>query len=73
MAYRVICSRCGFKKWDYETRREWTGLRVCDPCFDTRHPQDYVKAKPDRQRVPDPWPEPADVFLTTNQVTADDL
>ena len=64
-AYRCICDRCGGKRWNDELRKEWNGLRVCKVgCFETRHPQDFVRGKADRQRPPWTRPEPADVFLT---------
>jgi hypothetical protein len=28
--------RCGFKYRLNELKKEWTGLRVCKPCFDPR-------------------------------------
>ena len=72
--YHVICDRCGFKRWNHETAREWTGLRVCkDTCLESRHPQDFVRGKADRQSVPDPRPRPTDVFLNIGDVTEDDL
>lgn len=56
------------------TGREWTGLIVCtDGCLDTRNPQDFVRGVADIQAVRDARPEPTDVFLAVNQITADDL
>ena len=69
----MICDRCGFKYWNTELRREWTGLMVCRDDFETRHPQDFVRGVADRQVVPVSRPEPADVFLAVGDVTADDL
>jgi len=71
-AHRVICDRCGFKYWNHETRKEWNGLRVChgagtNQCWEPRHPQDFVRARPDRQTVRDPRPEGADIFISTLQ------
>lgn len=68
-----ICDRCGFEHPLSALRKEWTGLRVCNPCWEPRHPQDHVRGVPDNQAVRDPRPEPADVFLTTNEVSAEDL
>ena len=66
MAYRAICDRCGSKRWNTDLRLEWTGLRVCAiGCFETRHPQDSVRGKPDRQNPPWVRPEADDVFLTS--------
>lgn len=72
--HRVICDRCGFKRWSSETAMEWTGMRVCKiECYETRHPQDFVRAKADNQSVPNPRPEATDSFLSVGDVTVDDL
>ena len=61
----VICDRCGFRRKNTQVRKEWTGLIVCsDTCFETRHPQDFVRAKPDEQSVPFVRPEQPDVFVS---------
>lgn len=62
--WRVICDRCGWKRWNYELRKEWNGLMVCrDTCWEPRHPQDFVRGVPDEQSVPWVRPEPADSFV----------
>lgn len=72
--HNAICDRCGFKKRNYELRKEWTGLLVCrDTCWEPRHPQDFVRGVADRQAIPDPRPEPDDVFLDPGDVTAESL
>lgn len=76
--FHRICDRCGFKYWNHQTAKEWTGLMVCkgqgtNNCWEPRHPQEFLRAKPDKQAVPDPRPEPADNFLTTNEVTEESL
>lgn len=53
----VNCMRCGFqRKAPDEVVKQWNGLIVCHPtikgCFETRHPQEFVRAKPDDQSVP---------------------
>ena len=69
-----ICDRCGFKRRRSEVRKEWTGFIVCsDTCWEPKHPQLEIKARPDRQAVKDARPEPEDVFLSAGDVTADDL
>lgn len=70
----VICDRCGFKFKHFEVRKEWTGLVVCKiTCWEPRHPQDYVRGQRDNQTPFVARPEQPDNFLTTNEVTADDL
>lgn len=58
-AWNAECDRCGFKYKNYELKLEWTGLRVCDKCFEHRHPQDFVKGVADRQ-APE-WTRPDSV------------
>ena len=74
----AICDRCGFKYKLSQLKREWNGLRVCsgpgtNECWEPRHPQDFVRGVADDQTVTAPRPEPADDFLTTNEVTRDSL
>ena len=73
-AGRDLCQRCGLEYRLSQLHREWTGLRVCDPCFDRRHPQDYVRGVHDSQGVrPDVRPDPEPYYLSTNEVTANSL
>lgn len=58
-----ICDVCGFKYRASQTSKRWDGLMVCREDFEERHPQDFVRGRVDRQNVPNPRPEPADVFL----------
>lgn len=65
-----ICDRCGFKFKHSQTRKEWTGLRVCygggtNDCWEARHPQDFVRARKDNMTIHDPRPEGTDVFATS--------
>lgn len=69
----VICDVCGFKLRSTETRVRWDKLRVCEKDWEPRHPQDFVRGKKDRQRVPNPRPEAPDTFINPNDVTADSL
>lgn len=66
--WNVICDRCGFKRKAYEVAREpVTNFIVCkDTCWEMRHPQEYVRAKPDHQTVPFTRPQPTDVFTGTS-------
>jgi len=38
-------------------------LYTCRKCFDPRHPQEFVRAKADKQTPQHISPEPADVFI----------
>ena len=50
------CDRCGFKYRMSELKKEWTGLLVCPPCFEPKHPQLSLRAKRDRISVPNARP-----------------
>lgn len=69
----LICDRTGFKiPVKTGLRREWNGWMVRPESWEPRHPLDFVRAKPERSRG-SPRPEPEDTFLTTNEVTREDL
>lgn len=59
----VICQRCGFKYLRSETKTEWTGVLVCDYCFEARQPQDFVRAIAENQAVSVARPEAPDTFI----------
>lgn len=62
--WNVICQRCGVKFKNDEVEKEWTGLIVCKKkCFETRHPQDFVRSLPDDQTVPFTSPPPTDIVV----------
>lgn len=68
-----ISMRSGFRVDPRYLVREWrTGLMVPIDEMDEPHPQDFVRGIPERVRA-NPRPEPADTFLTANQITAADL
>lgn len=69
----VICDSCGFKMRASEVRKRWDGLIVCRDDWETRHPQDFVKGKRDRQAVPNGRPEPPDTFIDPGDVTEGSL
>lgn len=71
--YANISQRSGFKQSPDRLTREWSGFMVALDELDPRHPQELVRPVSDRQRVPVPRPERADVFLAVNEVTAADL
>jgi len=62
-----ICDVCGFRKRASETSKRWDGLMVCREDWEPRHPQDHVRGRIDRQTVPDPRSEPADVFIDESE------
>lgn len=60
----LICDRTGFKLPVAEgLRKEWTGYLVRKESLDRRHPQEFVRARPERAKG-SPRPEPDDIFGT---------
>jgi hypothetical protein len=69
----VRCDRTGFKVRASDTVREWNGAIVRKQSAEPRHPQDYVRGRPDISRPAVVRSEQADYFLADNEVTRDDL
>lgn len=63
--WNVLCDVCGFKFKNVDLLKRWDGLMVCKACWEPRHPQDFIRAIPDMQKVP--WTRPE----ATNQFVAD--
>ena len=61
--WNFICDSCGQKLKAGVAKKRWDGFRVCPECFETRHPQDFLRSKPDRQVVPWVRPLTTDIFL----------
>ncbi len=60
----VICDRTGFKIRASEVRREWTGSLVRSKSWEARHPQDFLRGKPDKMDVGETArPEPVLNFM----------
>jgi hypothetical protein len=50
--WNITCDRCGKKMKAHSARHEWTGLIVCNQCWEPRHSHDFIKVKYDKQEVP---------------------
>lgn len=80
-AWNVICDRCGFEYKNGKLRKEWTGLMVCsgtgtNECWESRHPQETLKAKKDKQTPAWVRPGAPDIDVSPgsgNEVSEDDL
>ena len=68
-----LCPRCGFRFRLSTFREEWTGIRVCEHCWDPKHPQLDIKAVKEPPMRLDVLPEPADHTVSIGEITADDL
>ena len=67
--WNVIDDITGLQHKASELTRQWDGLMVANP--EERHPQDFLRAKPDKIRVP--WTRPDANQYRSTAVTADDL
>lgn len=65
---RAMCDRCGFEYGYHDLRPEWTGLRVCDACWDPKHPQLTPKARQDAQALRQPRPDRDDDGTVSQQI-----
>ena len=61
-SYHFICDVCGQKHHKEQMRIRWDNMVVCPKDFEYRHPQDFLRAREDRQAVPISRPRPVDVF-----------
>lgn len=46
--WSAICDRCGFRFHSDRIKTEWTGLKVCGSCWETRNPQDFLRLHPEK-------------------------
>ena len=61
--WTAICDACGRKFKASALRKRWDGSMVCRDDFESRHPQDFVRAVSDTQVAPWIRDEPADTFV----------
>jgi len=73
MAGNFICAFSGFKYPLTQAVKNWDGHLVHHRFADRRNPQDFLKVPVDKQMLPVSNPEPADVYLSTNEVQPGDL
>lgn len=59
----AICDSCGKKYKASELKRRWDGVMVCPADWEIRHPQDFLRSKPDKIAVPWARPQVTDTFL----------
>jgi hypothetical protein len=67
--WNAICDLCGFKFKASELKKRWDGMMVCSEDFEQRHPQDFLKARRDKQAVPWTRPEGQDNFIQVDYFT----
>jgi hypothetical protein len=70
---KAVCDVCGFDMHQSQLRKRWDGAMVCAKDFETRHPQDSIRARPERSNVRDARPAVEPRYLAVGEITADDL
>ena len=74
--WNAICDRCGLQHKSGELREEWTGLMVCKPCWEPRHPQSLMlgSSRAENEGSAPPWvrPSPTDQFVDVPYIDPDD-
>ena len=60
--WNVTCDVCSKKIKSGIAKQRWDGFITCPSCFETRHPQDFVRARQDKISVPFTRPRPVDLF-----------
>lgn len=62
----------GFTIFASEAQKQWDGAMVHKDHFETRHPQDLIRARRERPGVPNARPQPPDTFIgpLTTEVSA---
>jgi hypothetical protein len=62
----------GFTIFASESQKQWDGAITHNRNFETRHPQDLIRARRERPGVPNARPQPPDTFIgpLTTTVTA---
>lgn len=69
----LVCDVCGFDYRKSQMRKRWDGAMVCHKDYESRHPQDTLKSRSEKQNVVDARPVPEYRFLGTNEVQPEDL
>lgn len=71
--YYLICDVCGFKVKRRNARKRWDNALVCEKDWEPKNPLLNPVVPRETTAVRDARPEGSDYFLSTNEVSADDL
>lgn len=68
--WNAVCDICGFNFKASKLKENWKGQRVCKEDFEGRHPQQFVRSRPEKistdwSRLPDPFNHPVLWFTTS--------
>ena len=53
-SHYFVCDSCGFQFLEEEGMETWDGRWVCDDDWERRHPQDFLRIKPEQIAVDEP-------------------
>ena len=62
-SWNALCDICGLRFKSSQLRKNWKGLMVDAACFESRHPQEFIRVRPERISVPWSRPEGQDQYL----------
>lgn len=54
--WNAVCDICGFRFKASKLKKNWKGQYVCEADFELRHPQEFVRVRPEKISVP--WARP---------------
>jgi len=54
--WNALCDRCQRKYKANQLKLEWTGWRVCESCWEPRHPQEFLRGHREDENVD--WSRP---------------
>jgi hypothetical protein len=63
--WSIHCQECWTPYKTSQIRKRWDGFWVCNRCWEPRHPQDFIRAIPDRQNVPFSTSDPDFIYPGT--------
>lgn len=58
----AICDVCGLKYKLDQLKKRWDGVWVCADDYEERHPQEFIRSKPDSNKLVIVKPRPPMVF-----------
>ena len=64
--WNIICDICSAKIKAGQAKKRWDGFIVCPKDYESRHPQDFVKARQDKISVPFTRPIPTEIYTNVN-------
>jgi hypothetical protein len=62
--WKVVCDVCGFQFPSGEVKKRWDNLIVCKKDWEMRHPQDFLRQRPENTTPAFVRSPPADVFVS---------